>query len=114
MTTSARAAVLREVNGPVTIEEIEIDDPADNEVLVRTAACGVCHSDLHFLQGSIGGPLPTVLGHEPAGIVEAVGAAVRSVAPGDHVIACTSMWCGACPQCMRGRPHLCSNRAATR
>jgi S-(hydroxymethyl)glutathione dehydrogenase/alcohol dehydrogenase len=114
MTTSARAAVLREIKGPVTIEEIEVDDPADNEVLVRTAACGVCHSDLHFLQGSIAGPVPTVMGHEPAGVVEAVGAAVRGVQPGDHVIACTSMYCGHCKQCLLGRPHLCTNRSAVR
>lgn len=108
--TAATAAVFREVGGGITIEQIDVDDPAPNEVLVRTVACGVCHSDLHFMQGSIAGPTPTVPGHEPAGIVEAVGADVRSVAVGDHVIACTSMFCGSCKQCMLGRPHLCVDR----
>jgi S-(hydroxymethyl)glutathione dehydrogenase/alcohol dehydrogenase len=114
MTTTARAAVRREIKGPVTIEDVVVDDPADHEVLVRTAACGVCHSDLHFLQGSIAGPVPAVLGHEPAGVVEAVGPGVRGIAPGDHVIACTSMYCGACKECLLGRPHLCSDRGASR
>ena len=107
---SATAAVLREVGDDLTIEQIDIDDPAPDEVLVRTVACGVCHSDLHFMQGSIAGPTPTVPGHEPAGVVEAIGSSVRSVAVGDHVIACTSMFCGACRQCIVGHTHLCSNR----
>lgn len=106
----ATAAVLQEVGADLTIEEIQLDDPMPNEVLVRTAACGVCHSDLHFMQGSIGGPTPTVPGHEPAGVVEAVGSDVSSVKVGDHVIACTSMFCGSCKQCMLGRTHLCSDR----
>ncbi len=106
----ARAAVLREIGSDLTIEEIDVDDPADNEVLVRTVACGVCHSDLHFMQGSIYGPTPTVPWHEPAGIVEAVGANVHSVAVGVHVIACTSMFCGSCTQCMLGRTWLCTDR----
>lgn len=114
MPIKARGALLREIRGPVTIEQIDVDDPADHEILVRTAACGVCHSDLHFIQGSIAGPVPTVLGHEPAGVVEAVGAAVRSVAPGDHVVACTSIACGSCKQCVLGRPNLCTDRGATR
>lgn len=110
----ARAAIFREIGGDLSIEEVDVDDPTDNEVRVRTAACGVCHSDLHFMQGSIAGPVPTIPGHEPAGIVEAVGAGVRSVAVGDHVMACTSMFCGRCTQCMLGRPHLCSDRRACR
>jgi S-(hydroxymethyl)glutathione dehydrogenase / alcohol dehydrogenase len=92
----ARAALFREIGVALRIEEVDVDEPADNEVLLRTAACGVCHSDVHFMQGSIAGPVPTVPGHEPAGIVEAVGSAVRSVKPGDHVIACTSIYCGNC------------------
>ena len=109
--TKARAALFRERGAPLTIEEIDVDDPADDEVLIRTAACGVCHSDLHYMQGSIAGPRPPVVpGHEPAGVVEAVGRNVRSVAPGDHVIACTSMFCGSCVQCQLGRPHLCTDR----
>ena len=70
----------------VSLEEIEVDEPGPQEVRVRTVACGVCHSDLHFMQGNIAGPRPTVPGHEPAGIVDAVGSEVRSVKPGDHVI----------------------------
>jgi S-(hydroxymethyl)glutathione dehydrogenase/alcohol dehydrogenase len=76
----ARAAIFREIGGRLSIEDVEIDDPAPDEVRLRTAACGVCHSDLHFMQGSIAGPLPTIPGHEPAGIVEAVGSNVRSSA----------------------------------
>jgi S-(hydroxymethyl)glutathione dehydrogenase / alcohol dehydrogenase len=109
-----QGAVFREIGGPVSIETIDVDDPGPEEVLVRTAACGVCHSDLHFIQGSIGGPLPTVLGHEPAGVVEAVGSAVRTLQPGDHVIACTSMYCGQCRSCLSGWTHLCTGRDALR
>ncbi len=111
--TTAAAAIFhgKDAEEPITIEEIHVDDPADDEVLVRTAACGVCHSDLHFMQGSIAGPRPPVVpGHEPAGVVEAVGRNVTAVAVGDHVIACTSMFCGSCRQCVLGRPHLCTNR----
>ena len=110
----AKAAVFRETGGTISVETINVDDPQPNEVLVRTLACGVCHSDLHFMQGSIAGALPTVLGHEPAGIVEQVGSDVRSVKVGDHVIACTSMFCGSCQQCLYGRPHLCTDRRAVR
>lgn len=106
----ANAAVFREVGSDLTIEQVDIDDPQPNEVLVRTAACGVCHSDVHFVKGSILGPIPTVPGHEPAGIAEAVGSEVTSVEVGDHVIACTSMFCGKCNQCLQGRPYLCMDR----
>ena len=109
-----KAAVFREVGVPLAIESVEVADPGPEEVLVRTAACGVCHSDLHFVQGSIAGPSPCVPGHEPAGVVEAVGESVTIVAPGDHVIACTSMYCGNCLQCLRGHRHLCVNRGACR
>jgi len=108
----AKAAVFREKGVDLKIEEVEIDNPQPNEVLVKTVACGVCHSDLHFVKGSILGPVPTIPGHEPAGVVEAVGSAVRSVAVGDHVIACTSMFCGRCKQCQQGRPYLCMDRRA--
>ena len=109
-----KGAVFREIGTPLSIEDVDIADPGPDEVLVRTVACGVCHSDLHFVQGSIKGPSPCVPGHEPAGIVEAVGERVRSVAPGDHVIACTSMYCGHCRQCLEGHPHLCTDRGALR
>ena len=107
-----KAAVFREIGAKLEIEEVDIDEPRANEVLVKTVACGVCHSDLHFVNGSLPGPVPTIPGHEPAGIVEAIGSDVRSVAVGDHVIACTSMFCGQCKQCQLGRPYLCVDRRA--
>jgi S-(hydroxymethyl)glutathione dehydrogenase/alcohol dehydrogenase len=109
-----RAAVLHEVGGPLEIEELEIDSPGRREVLVRTAAAGICHSDLHFVEGHYPCPLPTVLGHEAAGVVEAVGDDVADVAPGDHVISCVSLFCGHCPSCLRGRPHLCAKQGVMR
>lgn len=104
-----KAAVFREVKQPLTIEDVDIDTPQSREVLVRTVACGVCHSDLHFVDGLYPFPTPAVLGHEPAGIVEAVGDQVTYVQPGDHVIACLSVFCGHCDQCLTGHPNLCSN-----
>jgi S-(hydroxymethyl)glutathione dehydrogenase / alcohol dehydrogenase len=108
-----KAAVFQGPNQPLTIEEVEIDDPREHEVLVRTAATGVCHSDLHFVEGLYPLPGPAVLGHEAAGVVEKVGKAVTYLKPGDHVIACTSVFCGYCEDCMSGHPNRCTNRAAT-
>jgi S-(hydroxymethyl)glutathione dehydrogenase / alcohol dehydrogenase len=105
-----KAAIFREPKQPLTVEDIEIDEPGPHELLVRTVASGVCHSDLHCLNGALPTRTPAVLGHEPAGVVEAVGSEVSSVKPGDHVIACTSIYCGDCTQCLHGRPHLCVNR----
>ena len=85
-----KAAVLREVGKPLTIEDIDLADPGPREVLVRTVAAGVCHSDLHFVEGLYPYRLPVVLGHESAGLVEAVGSDVNYVEPGDHVITCLS------------------------
>lgn len=102
-----KAAVLRANDAPLEIEEIQIDDPGPGEVLLKTAASGICHSDLHVIEGGLPLPPPCVLGHEPAGIVEAVGQGVTDVAPGDHVIACISRWCGVCRFCTEGRPYLC-------
>lgn len=110
----SRAAVFTGVGDPLTVREVDIAEPLVGEVLVKTAACGVCHSDLHFMQGSLAGPIPTVPGHEPAGVVVSVGPGVFSVEPGDHVIACTSIFCGQCGQCLQGRPHLCTDRRASR
>ena len=104
-----KAAVLREVGQPLTIEEVAIDNPKSHEVLVRTAACGVCHSDLHYIEGLYACPKPTVLGHESAGVVEKVGPEVRYVKPGDHVITCLSVFCGHCEFCTTGRPYSCEN-----
>ncbi len=102
-----KAAVMRVNNDPLSIEELNIDDPAPGEVLVKTAASGICHSDLHMIEGGIPMPPPAILGHEPSGIVEAVGEGVTEVAPGDHVIGCLNRWCGVCKFCTGGRPHLC-------
>ena len=109
-----KAAVMRAIGEPLRIEDIQVDGPRLREALVRTAATGVCHSDLHVLEGSLPTALPTVLGHEPAGVVEAVGAEVRHVAPGDHVIGCLSAFCGACEYCLAGRPNLCEGEATMR
>ena len=108
------AAVMRAIGEPLRIEDIRIDTPGPREVLVRTAAVGVCHSDLHVLEGSLPQPLPAVLGHEPAGVVESVGSEVRHVAPGDHVIGCLSAFCGTCEYCVAGRPNLCEGAATMR
>jgi S-(hydroxymethyl)glutathione dehydrogenase/alcohol dehydrogenase len=109
-----RAAVLTEVNKPLEILELEVDEPRANEVLIRTATAGVCHSDMHFQEGKYPCECPTVLGHEAAGVVEAVGADVNYVSPGDHVITCVSMACGDCRQCFRGNPHLCAHEGLVR
>ena len=109
-----KAAVLHAVDRPLTIEEVRVSRPRSREVLVRTAACGVCHSDLHYVEGKYATRLPTVLGHEAAGIVEAVGSEVRYVEPGDHVIACLSVFCGHCEFCTTGRPAVCENREVRR
>ena len=104
-----KAAVLREVGKPLCIEDVRVDNPGPHEVLVRSAAVGVCHSDLHYIEGSWSTPLPTVLGHEAAGVVEKVGSEVRYVEPGDHVISCLSVFCGHCVDCTTGRPFNCQS-----
>jgi S-(hydroxymethyl)glutathione dehydrogenase/alcohol dehydrogenase len=109
-----KAAVMRAVKESLTIEEIQIGKPGPREVLVRTAATGVCHSDLHVIEGALPNPLPIVLGHEPAGVVEEVGAAVTHVVPGDHVVGCLSAFCGTCEYCIEGRPSLCEGAATMR
>src|SRR5438094_1976874 len=110
------AAVFRKVLEPLTIEPVEIDNPLGREVLVRTVATGVCHSDLHVVDGIGRFPLdrPIVLGHEGAGVVEAVGPDVTTLRPGDHVVACLSGFCGSCPQCLSGHPNLCTGGIVTR
>lgn len=105
-----KAAVLNTRKGPLDIEEVQIDAPGPREVLLRTAASGVCHSDLHLINRwpSAGGPI--VPGHEPAGFVEQVGSDVTYVKPGDRVIACLSIFCGVCDYCTTGRSHLCGGK----
>ena len=102
-----KAAVLREVGKPLQIENVQINKPGPHEVLIRTVAAGLCHSDLHFMEGSYPHPLPAVLGHESAGIVEQVGSEVRTVKVGDHVITCLSAYCGHCESCLTGHLSLC-------
>ena len=102
-----KAAVLRTVGQPLSVEEVQIGLPGPHEVLIRTAATGVCHSDLHFIEGSYKHPLPAVLGHEASGVVEKVGAEVRTVQPGDHVVTCLSVFCGHCEYCLSGHMSLC-------
>lgn len=112
----ATAAVFRKVHEPLTIEQVDLDKPWGREVLVRTIATGVCHSDLHVVDGLGRFPLdrPFVLGHEGAGVVEAVGADVTSVRVGDHVVACLSGFCGTCPQCLSGHPNVCTGNIVAR
>ena len=105
-----RAAVLNSIPGQLDIEEVAIGEPGPREVLIRTAAAGLCHSDLHFMEGKYPFPCPAVLGHESAGVVEAVGSMVHYVQPGDHVITCLSAFCGHCSQCTDGHLSLCENK----
>ena len=110
-----RAAVLREIgrpapyanSRPLSIEEFELDPPGAGEVLVRVRAAGLCHSDLSVIDGNRPRPVPMVLGHEAAGVVEAIGPGVTDLAPGDHVVAAFVPSCGHCGPCAGGRPALC-------
>ena len=108
-----RAAVLSEQPGKLQVEDLQVDDPGPGEVLVRTVAAGLCHSDLHFMQGLFRTPLPSVLGHESAGVVEQVGPDVTYVSPGDRVVCCLSVFCGQCRHCLAGFPNRCSHRWLT-
>jgi S-(hydroxymethyl)glutathione dehydrogenase/alcohol dehydrogenase len=102
-----KAAVLIEAGKPLQIEQVNISNPGPHEVLIRTAACGLCHSDLHFIEGTYPHALPAIPGHEAAGIVEAVGSEVRTVKVGDAVVTCLSAFCGHCEYCVTGRMSLC-------
>jgi S-(hydroxymethyl)glutathione dehydrogenase/alcohol dehydrogenase len=108
-----KAALLEKPSQPLEIVDAVIEDPRPGEVLVKLAASGVCHSDYHVVLGEWTSPMPLVLGHEGAGIVEAVGAGVTSVAPGDHVVLSWTPSCGSCRQCLSGRPSLCEVAAET-
>jgi S-(hydroxymethyl)mycothiol dehydrogenase len=109
MAQQVRAVIARGKGQPVTVERITVPDPGPGEALVRVAACGVCHTDLHYRDGGIGDDYPYLLGHEAAGTVEAVGAGVTEVAPGDFVILNWRAVCGTCRACRRGRPWYCFN-----
>ena len=104
-----KAAVLHAAHQPLTIEDVSLAKPGPREVLIRTSVAGICHSDLHFADGAYPHPMPCVLGHESAGIVEAVGSDVTYVKPGDHVVTCLSVFCGYCEQCLTGHPSLCQS-----
>ena len=103
----AKAAILETPGQGLVIGGIKLADPAPHEVLIDTKACGLCHSDLHFIDGAYPHPLPAIPGHEAAGVVRAVGSEVRSVKPGDHVVSCLSAFCGQCEFCVTGRMALC-------
>lgn len=109
MPQTVRGVVARTKGAPVTVEEIVIPDPGPGEVVVDIAACGVCHTDLHYREGGINDEFPFLLGHEAAGIVETVGAGVTDVAPGDFVVLNWRAVCGQCRACLRGRPWYCFN-----
>lgn len=103
----AKAAVLFEIGQKLEIREVEVQKPQAGEVLIRMAAGGVCHSDLHVMTGHLIAALPAILGHEGSGIVEDVGPGATSVRPGDHVIPLWRLSCGECEYCTGGRPALC-------
>ncbi len=106
-----QAAVLWEPGRPVEILDVELAPPQKGEALVRIAACGVCASDLHVVDGDIPEPLPIVLGHEAAGVVVDTGPGVGRVRPGDHVVLALVPSCGECETCRRGRPNFCEQGA---
>lgn len=109
-----KAAILREAGRPLEIEEVAFDEPGPREVLIDTRACGVCRSDLHFIDGKYPSPVPVIPGHEAAGIVRAVGSDVVSMQPGDHVVTCLSAYCGRCEFCVTGRISLCVDPSTKR
>lgn len=104
-----RAAVLEAVNEPLAVEDVELADPGAGEVVVRLHASGVCHSDWNVVSGATPNPLPAVLGHEGAGVIEAVGEGVSTVAEGEHVVLSWLPACGSCFYCVQGRPSLCEH-----
>jgi S-(hydroxymethyl)mycothiol dehydrogenase len=106
-TSTVRGVVARAKGAPVTLEEIIVPAPGPGEAVVAVKACGVCHTDLHYREGGINDEFPFLLGHEAAGVVEAVGAGVTSVAPGDLVVLNWRAVCGECRACRRGRPWYC-------
>ena len=101
-----KAAVLRQVNQPLTIEDISIDSQNINEVLVETRASGICRTDLHYIEGNYSHQLPVVLGHEVSGVVKLVGDNVKYLKKGDTVVGCLSIFCGRCERCLVGKPAL--------
>jgi len=111
MTQQARAVICREIGKPVVVETVSVDAPQRGEVMIKLAACGVCHSDLSATNGTIPFPPPVVLGHEGAGEVVAMGEGVTGFALGDHVVSSFVSMCGKCRYCQTGRPQLCDQAA---
>jgi S-(hydroxymethyl)mycothiol dehydrogenase len=109
MPQQVRGVIAKAKGEPVSIETIVIPDPGPGEVVVAIAACGVCHTDLHYREGGINDEFPFLLGHEAAGTVESVGEGVTNVAPGDYVILNWRAVCGECRSCRKGRPNICFN-----
>ena len=107
MTNSVRGVIARAKGEPVGVTTVLVPDPGPGEARVRVQACGVCHTDLHYREGGIGEDFPYLLGHEAAGVVEAVGDGVTGVAPGDFVILNWRAACGQCRACKRGEPWYC-------
>ncbi|MFE4581451.1 alcohol dehydrogenase catalytic domain-containing protein, partial [Streptomyces chartreusis] len=107
MSIPTRAAVVESGGAPFTLSDVELDEPGPHEAVVRMVATGLCHTDLGVASGALPFPLPGVLGHEGAGVVEAVGAAVTGVAPGDHVVLSFTS-CGGCRDCRGGHPAYCA------
>ncbi len=107
MAHEVRGVIARGKGEPVTVETVVVPDPGPGEALVTVQACGVCHTDLHYREGGINDDFPFLLGHEAAGVVDAVGDGVTGVAPGDFVVLNWRAVCGNCRSCRRGRPHRC-------
>ena len=109
-----RAAVLRDGSDQLDIADVEHDNPIGREILVRSVAAGLCHSDYHYLDGTLKRPRPVILGHEGAGIVEAVGPDVRDIGVGDRVVTCLVMGCGDCQRCLADEPTRCLHPESTK
>ena len=109
-----RSAVLRDGSDQLDIADVEHDEPIGREILVRSVAAGLCHSDYHYLDGTLYRPRPVILGHEGAGVVEAVGPDVRDIRVGDHVVTCLVMGCGECNRCAAGEPTRCLHPESTK
>lgn len=109
-----RASVLLDDSDQLVIADVKHDDPIGREILMRTVAAGLCHSDYHYLDGTLHRPRPVILGHEGAGVVEKIGPDVRDIRVGDHVVTCLVMGCGACARCAAGEPTACLNPAVTK
>src|SRR6266581_4314330 len=107
MAHEVRGVLAVKKGAPVTIDTVVVPDPGPGEALVRVQACGVCHTDLHYREGAISDEFPFLLGHEAAGIVEAIGDNVATVSPGDFVVIAWRAPCGLCRSCRRGRPWYC-------